>query len=980
MDISAVTWRRLSSLLDEALDLEDDARAAWVERLAKSEPELAPMMQKLLAAHEPHETIHILDSPPRPLHGQLRAGDRVGPYRLKRELGSGGMADVWLAERADGAFAREVALKLPRASGMRRGLAARFARERDILARLEQPHIARLYDAGVTDDGLAYMAMEYVAGEPITAWCDARRLNVTARLRLFAQVLDAVQYAHANLVIHRDLKPSNILVTTDGEVRLLDFGIAKLLHEESARETELTQLSGRALTPDYASPEQICGGVLTIVTDIYSLGVVLYELLSGQRPYRLKLQSAAQLEQAIVAIDPSRPSAVITDEAANARSATMRQLARSLAGDLDIIILKALDKAPAERYATVAELAADIARHLAGEAVRARPASWRNRAWKFVVRNQLAVGTAATVAIALFAAAGVSLWQAQRARDQAARADEVKRFVVSFFEAADIERGASRKTSAVDMLAQARERLAGAPITDNAARVELLTTIGSGLGGFGEGEQAEVVLEQATKLASEKLGDADRDTAIARVQYGHLLVERGRTALAKAQFDAAEPTLRRSGDMLWLAVLLRGRARLHANAGEYDTAIDLAQQSIRAGEQQPPPMDKRVLLAAYQELAIVIRNADRKGALAPARRAYEIAREIYGDRPTALLLDAQTTYAFALGDEGDAEAALTEMKAVLRSQTDMFGTNSSEVASTWRRMGTLQLALGDAASAVASFREVVRVAVAHSAGKPTNDVAVCRLNLGSVYANGHRWEEALAEWREADRIYTTLEGSEYPGARISRSGAALALTKLARLSEADSVFAALIAHPYSNPIEEAFIKGRLGLLRSAQGRHVDAEALLSDTPAFFADNSTVRQRALSLGELGYVRVAADRNAAALEVLNEARELLLKTQRNGSPDLADIDVSSAQALLALGRFDDAAAAIERTVLFWQRFDPDGRDHAVALLWQARVLAAKGDAVQAADVLRQSGDILASAGLPGDKALFERTRSTLALAKH
>ena len=495
MDVSAATWNTLSKLLDEALDLDPAARATWIEGLGATQPELAPVLRKLLAAHASSETTDLLQRLPAfaaeavsPIHASgLAIGSRVGPYRLKREIASGGMADVWLAERADGAFEREVALKLPHLSRLRRDLAARFARERDILARLEHPHIARFYDAGVTTDGLPYLAIEYVDGQPIIQWCDERKLDIAARLRLFAQVLEAVQFAHANLVIHRDLKPSNILVTEGGQVRLLDFGIAKLLSdEEMAHETRLTQFAGRVLTPDYASPEQVKGESLTIATDVYSLGVVLYELLAGQLPYQLKLQSVAQLEQAIVAADPLRPSSAVSAESAQARNASEKRLTRALRGDLDTVVLKALAKEPAQRYATIAEFADDLRRHLAGQIVHARPASWGYRASKFIVRNRLAVGAAAAISVALIAATVVSLWQAQRAEEQALRAkrqamraEEVKQFVVSIFRDAGVEWRRSRTMTAIDVLKQARERLDAAPITDDAVRVELLTTIGT---------------------------------------------------------------------------------------------------------------------------------------------------------------------------------------------------------------------------------------------------------------------------------------------------------------------------------------------------------------------------------------------------------------------------------------------------------------------------------------------------------------------
>ncbi len=374
MNLSPETWHSLSSLLDQALDLAPDGRAAWLEGVARTQPTLVPTLARLLEAHASGERTDVLGSSPAApfaasMPGEengLEAGDRVGPYRLLRPIGSGGMADVWLAERDDGAFAREVALKLPLVSRLRRDLAVRFARERDILARLEHPHIARFYDAGVSADGLPYLAMEYVDGRPITIWCDEHRVDLAGRIQLFAQVLSAVQFAHANLVIHRDLKPSNILVTDDGQVRLLDFGIAKLLaaDEERAPETQLTRSSGRALTPEYASPEQMRGEALTIASDVYSLGVVLFEVLVGSRPYRLKIESAAQLEEAILAADPLRPSANVTDAAAASRGVSPSRLAKQLAGDLDTVVLKALAKAPAGRYATALALAEDLERHL----------------------------------------------------------------------------------------------------------------------------------------------------------------------------------------------------------------------------------------------------------------------------------------------------------------------------------------------------------------------------------------------------------------------------------------------------------------------------------------------------------------------------------------------------------------------------------------------------------------------------------------
>ena len=412
-------WPAIDALLDEALDLPQAEREGWLDRLGDEHAKLKDTLRQLLSASAVAETDDVLASLPHleePPAGDtltdLAAGDAIGPYRLIRELGVGGMGAVWLAERADGSLKRRVALKLPRLV-WGRALAERMARERDILGSLEHPHIARLYDAGLDQHGRPYLALEYVEGQPIDAYARERSLSVADRLRLLLQVASAVAFAHSRLVVHRDLKPSNILVTTDGQVRLLDFGIAKLMEGDSAKETRLTQIEGRALTLDYASPEQIKGEPIGTASDVYSLGVVAYELLTGSKPYQLKRGSAAELEEAIATADPLRPSKAAQDPVTR----------RQLEGDLDAILGKALAKRQTDRYGTVAAFGDDIERHLTGVPVLARPDLALYRLGKFLVRHRVAVGAAATVLIAVAAGAGVAIWQAIEARAQAHRAN-----------------------------------------------------------------------------------------------------------------------------------------------------------------------------------------------------------------------------------------------------------------------------------------------------------------------------------------------------------------------------------------------------------------------------------------------------------------------------------------------------------------------------------------------------------------------------
>jgi eukaryotic-like serine/threonine-protein kinase len=405
----------MSRLLDEALPLNEAARRLWLVNLS---PEYQNLARALQAALLPEETevaqVQSLEMLPdlqdADAASGLQPGAKVGPYELLRSLGSGGMAEVWLARRADGAFKREVALKLPLLRQLRQDLAQRFALERDILASLEHPHIARLYDAGIDDRGRPYLAMEYVQGQSLTDWCDAHRLGLPDRLHLFLQVLEAVRFAHEKQVIHRDLKPSNILVTESAQVRLLDFGVAKLLEGDEADQTPLTSIYGRALTPDYASPELLRGDLVDARSDIYSLGVLLYELLTGMRPYRLKsAASMGLLEQAISTLEIKRPSSLRSIPPGADRTPANHVRARQLRGDLDAITLKALDKEPSNRYQSAADFAEDIERYLARKPIRALKARITDRWYKFALRNKAPVAVAAMALAAIIITVGYTV-------------------------------------------------------------------------------------------------------------------------------------------------------------------------------------------------------------------------------------------------------------------------------------------------------------------------------------------------------------------------------------------------------------------------------------------------------------------------------------------------------------------------------------------------------------------------------------------
>jgi len=346
----------LSRLLDEAMDLPSAEIEPWLLALPEEHVALLPQSRRLLAEHTGKANF-LASVPSLGGHDESLAheGDRVGAYRLIREIGQGGMGAVWLAERADGSLKRNVALKLPRLA-WGAGLVERMTRERDIGALLEHPHIARLYDAGVDDKGRPFLALEYIDGMPLDQWCREKSPPISERLRLFVQIARAVAYAHGRLVVHRDLKPSNVLVSPDGQTHLLDFGIAKLL-DDSARDNNLTQEQGRVLTLHYASPEQIEGKAITVASDVYSLGVLLYEILTARRPYDSERSTRGAVEQAILEGEPPLPSSRAADQAT----------ARKLRGELDAIVVKALKREPADRYATADAFAEDVQRYASGD-------------------------------------------------------------------------------------------------------------------------------------------------------------------------------------------------------------------------------------------------------------------------------------------------------------------------------------------------------------------------------------------------------------------------------------------------------------------------------------------------------------------------------------------------------------------------------------------------------------------------------------
>jgi tetratricopeptide (TPR) repeat protein len=597
MKQTAETLQRLSPLLDQALDLDESERETWLAGLSDEHADLVPLLRTLLAGTATKETGDLLARRPDLAAldietedvAEFDVDDKVGPYRLLRELGRGGMGEVWLADRIDGALKRSVALKLPVLNMRRSVLIQRFERERDILGGLAHPNIARLYDAGLAEDGQPYLALEYVDGQTIIDYAEQHALDSKARVRLLRQVMGAVQYAHANLVIHRDLKPSNVIVTNDGNALLLDFGIAKLLEGEAvqAQETELTQVGGKALTLHYAAPEQIFGKPISIATDVWALGVLLYELTTGKRPFAAADRNA--LEHAVLEDDPVRPS--------RCRSGCMASLASGLAADIDTIILKALKKLPAERYPTVSAFADDLDRWLRGEPVMAQKDSAWYRGRKFVGRHRWAVIAAGAALVALggfTASLDAQVRKVTRERD---RADRLAEFMTASFKVADPSEERSGRVTARELLDAAVRNLDSDLPADPALRARFVRTMGRAYSGLGALAQSEALLRKEYDRARHDLGD--NDPAVLALGSELVSVLSIRWQSAEAETLARDILLRQrtvlGNDNPDTAATESYLAYILSVQGRFDEAVELGRHSLEVARRHAPADNAGIL-------------------------------------------------------------------------------------------------------------------------------------------------------------------------------------------------------------------------------------------------------------------------------------------------------------------------------------------------------------------------------------------------
>jgi len=742
-------WSVLSPLLDELLELDEPARGRRLAVLRTDDAALADELQALLDELPEIERGAFLERPALMATPGL-AGQTVGPYTVERELGEGGMGSVWLARRTDGRYEGLVAIKFLNAALMARGGAQRFAREGSILARLSHPNIARLLDAGVARDGAQpYLVLEYIDGQPIDRHCDEHRLDLQQRVLLFLDVLAAVAHAHNHLVLHRDLKPSNILVTAEGEVKLLDFGIAKLLDDAQApgAATELTRQAGRAFTALYAAPEQLQGDDVTTATDVYALGVLLYQLLGGRHPTAEHSTTTTPLDQmrAVIEQEPKR----LSDTVAHSPRHDAAKLARELRGDLDNIVAKALKKAPAQRYANAAEFADDLRRYLNHEPVAARPDGAAYRVGKFLRRHRVGVAAGALVAGALAAGLGVALWQAREAERQRVQAEGLIEF----------------------MLGDLRKKLQ--PV----GRLDVLDAVGEkALAYYGAQDAADLDAEALGRKARalHLIGEiAERRNNLDEAARVFQQAADTTAALLARHPQNAQHLFEHAQSVYWVGYMERKRGRLEHAEDWFRRYLEITQRLVA---QEPGKLDWRVENAyAQQNLGVVYLETSRfSQAMESFRRSHDIWTTVVKGKPELHYELAQTLGWVAKAQEalGDFEGAIGSQHAKSLALDNLPDAQSNRPAHQLRanankEIGQLELAMGRYAKARHAAALALQQYEALAASDPTNMVWHAQM----VFARA-KLAEVLLSLNERDKARRLVDKAKQDAAPLLSKGQA----------------------------------------------------------------------------------------------------------------------------------------------------------------------------------------------------------------
>ena len=879
----AARWRLVDGVFAAALERPPGERAAFIDAACAGDLDLRREVERLLVADELAGTFLEPAAGGPPELGAEPENHRLGPYRLLRRIGGGGMGAVWLARRDDEQYQRDVAIKILRSGLESTEAEHRFLAERQILARLEHPGIARLYDGGRTDDGRPFLVMELVDGLPLDEYCDRHELTIDGRLALFRKVCAAVQHAHQNLLVHRDLKPGNVLVTADGEPKLLDFGIAKRLAPESLDEA-LTRTGSRVMTPIYASPEQVKGEPITTASDVYSLGVVLYELLAGRSPYRAAGGLPHEVERAICEEEPERPSQAVlrpprsagdpTPEAiARARCSRPAALRRRLQGDLDTIVLMALRKEPERRYGSASQLADDLESHLRYLPVAARPDTLLYRTRKLLRRRRGAMAAAAAGALLVLGFVLGLVGQGRRLARERDKARWALSFLVDTFENADPYQTRGEQITAAEILAQGASRverdLAGRPD----AQAAVMDAIGQAHVGLGRIDDAVPLLERALELRRRSPGGDPLDLAASLEHLAHARYE-------QSEFEAAEALLREAlalrrradGDPLDLAkalnqlgVAIATRTPTEEVEALHREALDIARQ---AEGPRGPVVAESLLLAG--------RLARDHGDYEQAERLYReglaIQRQVLPPRdPTAVRNQAElAAILLDAGKPREAEVLLRETSVVLRQ---LLGDDHPDLMSTINNIGMARLKQGDAAGAEAAYREAL--ALPRPASAEADGMRAITLgNLALALQEQDRLDESIPILREAIDLRRESFGERHPLV----AQAVLHLARTQRLRR-----------------------------RYAEARTLARQALAIVEEAEGPDHPHV---AFPLRELAAIARAQGRPDEAEPHLRRALDLRRRELPPENPDVARAELSLAGCLVELGRFQEAEPLLRK----------------------------------------------------------------------
>lgn len=773
-------WRRAEAVFEEAVEAPPEERSGLLDRLCGDDPELRQDVEALLLADQ--QAGDFLESPALPSMeppSPGQQGRRLGAYRIERKIGEGGMGTVYLAVRADQEYEQRVAVKVFGYSPHRADLLRRFPAERQILASLEHPGIARLLDGGTTEGGLPYLVMEYIDGLPIDRYCEENRLTVEQRIDLFLEVCAAVAYAHQNLVVHRDLKPSNILVTAAGAPRLLDFGIAKLLQEGAARSSQTTVVGQRLMTPHFASPEQIAGRPITTASDVYALGVLLHLLLTGSLPYRFDPERIGAVEQAVMEQEPRRPSLSARDAA----------IARELAGDLDNVLLLALAKDPGKRYGSVELFAQDLRRYQQGLPVSARAATAGYRLRKFVARHRLSVGLSTTAAALIAGLAVTMTYQAvnlARQRDEIRRerdkAVQVTQFLKDMLQSPDPSQARGETVTARELLDQGAARIRSRLSSQPETRADLLGTMGTVYHNLGLDDRAQPLLSEALSLRRKQSGEWNPEVAESLEALGQYHLDRGELAEAGSCYRQALEIRQGQPDDPALARTLQGMARVLIEQARYGEAEPLLNQALALdrthfGDGQAETADALASLGALREeqgdlataealyrqaLGILRRQRggedpstlnllDNLGEVLVKSKRFEeaegfyeeslqAARKIYGEEHVKVA-ERLNNLAYLYTDWGRSAQAEQPCREALAMLRRLLGNDNPKVAISLNNLAQSLQEQGDLAGAQPLLEEAVRIQ-ARTVGEKHPDYAAALGNLANLLAFRHEFAKA----------------------------------------------------------------------------------------------------------------------------------------------------------------------------------------------------------------------------------------------